>query len=257
MSKHNFKIKLLLILILSIFSISNVQALSVDPYINETNNYQVIIEDDANLLKFDEIKKLKEEMKSLTKYGNVAFKTTYESSYDTAYYASVYYQDKFSDRSGVVFIIDMRNRYIYIYSDGQVHNIITNDKAELITDNIYKYAQAGDYYKCASVAFEQMNTLLSGGKITEPMRYISNALLAITLAFFTSFIMVLVSASIKKANTKEVIANCNSEMNVTDVTAKKIGTHRRYSPQSSSSGGHSGGFSGGGGHSGGGGGHRF
>ena len=49
-----------------------------------------------------------------------------------------------------------------------------------ITDNTYTYATNKDYYGCASYSFKQINTILSGGKIAEPMRYTSNIFIAIT-----------------------------------------------------------------------------
>ena len=48
------KIKILVIIILTIIGINNVKALSLPDYINEETNYQVIVEDDANLLTEEE-----------------------------------------------------------------------------------------------------------------------------------------------------------------------------------------------------------
>lgn len=255
MNKKGFKVIFVLYLIL--FSFSNVKALTVEPYINETTNYKVIIEDDAKLLSNDEINKLKEEMIPLTEYGNIAFKTIEENSYSTATYAANYYHDMFSTESGTLFLIDMDNRMIYIFSDGENYNFITTGKANIITDNIYTYATEEKYYECASGAVKQIHTVLSGGKIAEPMRYISNILISITCAFFINFIVILVNTSIKKAKNKEILDNCSISFNVGEVRAEKTGQHREYSPRSSSSSGGSSGGGGGGGSSGGGGGHSF
>ena len=249
------KIKILVIIILTIIGINNVKALSLPDYINEKTNYQVIVEDDANLLTEEELNKLQEEMKPLTKYGNIGFKTT-ESNYTTIdEYAVSYYREKFGMESGTIFIIDMSNRKIYVFSDGKNYNIITKSRALLITDNVYQYATNEDYYECASKTFSQIYTLLEGGKISQPMRHISNILIAMTIAFFINFIVILINRSIKKAKQKDIINNCNIDFNISDVNVKHIGTHREYSPRSSSSGGSSGG--GGVGSSGGGGGHSF
>ena len=104
-----------------------------------------------------------------------------------------------------------------------------------------------------------MNTLLSGGKIFEPMRHISNFVLAIVSAFFINFIIVLINSSVKRASNNEIIKTCDIEFNCANIVGRKTGTHSVYSPQSSgSSGGSSGGGGGGGGgSSGGGGGHSF
>lgn len=202
MNKNKFKI--LFILILSIFGINNVYALpddssltdetnnpiaeeenlSTELYTNPNTGYQLIIEDDANLLSDFEEEKLRKEMQPLTEYGNIAFKSTEVSSYSTSAFSDSYYHDKFGTASGTVFVVDMRRRQIYIFSDGANYETITNGKADIITDNIYTYASEGDYYKCASVAYEQMYTILNGGKIAEPMRYISNTLIALTAKIF-------------------------------------------------------------------------
>ena len=80
---------------------------------------------------------------------------------------------------GTVFLIDMSQRYIYIFSDGNNYKMITRAKSETITDNVYKYAVKEQYYQCAEKAYNQMYTVLEGGKIAEPMKYISNTLLSL------------------------------------------------------------------------------
>lgn len=251
------KIKLLLIAIITALLIPNVNAASLNEYINESTGYKVIVEDDAELLTIDELKLLQQEMIPLTEYGNIIFKTLQENYTHTEKYASDYYHDRFGSSSGTIFVIDMDNRLITIFSDGSNYNIITDNKATIITDNIYNYATNEEYYECASQAFSQILTLLKGGKISEPMRHITNALLSITIAFFISFIIVLIKTSIKKPSLDEKMKNCNVKFNISNISASKTGTHRVYSPQSSSSGGSSGGVGGGGGSSGGGGSHGF
>lgn len=118
---------------------------------------------------------------------------------------------------------------------------------------MYTYASDADYYICAMKVYEQEYTLLQGRKIAQPMKYISNALLAIVIAVVINYIIVRVYSSKKKASTKSLMNglfeyrafnNCNV-----------VFTHqtKTYSPRESSSGGSSGG-GGGGGSSGGGGG---
>lgn len=222
------------------------------------NGYSMVIEDDANLLTAEEIEKLKDKMQPLTKYGHIAFKSISNNSMSAPTYASQYYHNKFGTASGTLFLIDMYNRKIYIFSDGANYNIITNGKAEIITDNIYTYASREEYYDCAYYAYDQIGTLLEGGKILEPMRYISNIVVSIVVAFFSTFIFVIQHTKIKKASANKVLNNCNINVAASNIHGQKTGTHREYSPQSSSSGGSSGGGGGGGGgSSGGGGGHSF
>lgn len=220
------------------------------------SGFQIIIDDQANLLSDEEETKLKEEMVKLTEFGNIAFVSIDENSTSAPVFADNYYHEHFGTESGSLFLIDMDNRKIYIFSDGYNYSIITNSKANIITDNIYSYATYEHYYDCAYNAFEQMNTLLSGGKIFEPMRHLSNGVLAIVAAFFINFIIVLINSNVKKASNSEILKTCDISFNAANIVGRKTGTHSVYSPQSSSSGGSSGG-GGGGGHSGGGGGHSF
>lgn len=257
MNKNLFKVLLFFIIMLFGFVNVNVNALSLEPEHNKTSRYKVVIEDDAELLDEDELANLMEEMIPLTEYGHIAFKTISDNYTYTSSFASNYYHEKFGTDSGTLFLIDMDNRMIYIFSDGTNYKYITNAKANIITDNIYQYATDEEYYECASVAFSQILTTLEGGKIAEPMRYISNILISITCTFFISFIIVLVNTNVRKANNEEILRNCGVTFNIADVNAVKTGQTKRYSPQSDSSSGGGGGGGGGGGSSGGGGGHSF
>lgn len=228
-------------------------------YTNSTTGYEVIIEDDAYLLTESEISELQEKMQPLTEYGNIMFKSIDSNYSTTAYYAKNYYHQTFGTSSGTMFLIDMDNRNIYIFSDGSNYKVITDSKENIITDNVYKYASTSKYFDCASNAFSQMNTLLNGKKISEPMRYISSAIVAIIAAFFINFFYILGKSKIKDASVSEIIKNCDVKFDVSNIDVKKTGTHRVYSPISNTSGGGSCGSGGGGGgsSSGGGGGHSF
>lgn len=237
---------------------NNTSVLSVNERINGN---VILIEDDAGLLSSDEVLKLKNDMKNLTKYGNIAFKSISSNSSSTANYASDYYHEKFGSSSGSLFLIDMDNRKIYIFSDGNNYKYITNSKANIITDNIYTYASRKDYYNCASMAYSQMNTILSGGKIAEPMRYISNSLISLILSFLFCYLFVFFSSKIKKASMNEILRGCDISYKIDNVHAEKTGMDSKYDPISDSSsysgGGSSSSGGGGGSSSGGGGGHSF
>ena len=151
----------------------------------------------------------------------------------------------------------MDNRQIYIFSDGSNYNIVTIDKANIITDNVYRYASNGNYYECASEAYKQILTILGGNKIAEPMRYISNGLIAITAAAFINFFIVMRKSKLRRSDDKEILKECKVNFQIGEITGHKTGTKRVYSPPSDSGGSSGGGGGGGGGSSGGGGGHGF
>ncbi len=228
-------------------------------YINNETNYKVIIDDMADLIKEEEEKELLNVMKPLTKHGHIAFVSINKNSYfSTSSYASNYYHNSFGTQSGSLFLIDMELREIYIFSDGANYNTITSSKAYLITDNIYKKATAEKYFDCAKEAYKEMNDLLEGKEILEPMRHITNALISITLAFFATFIFMINKSKIPKASDKQLLEYSNISFELGKINAEKTGTSKKYSPPSSSGGsGSSGGGGGGGGSSGGGGGHSF
>lgn len=216
--------------------------------------YKVIISDDANLLTESEELSLREIMTSLSEYGNVAFKSIEYNSSSTGSYADRYYHSIFGTQSGTLFLIDMDNRNIWIFSDGYMYSVITKGYADTITDNVYKYASNGDYYSCAYNAYSQELSLLGGQRIAQPMKYIGNALIALTLGLLINYALVKLNNGTGTPDRKEVLSSIHVDTKVDTPNAKFVKTTKTYSPQSSSS---SGGGGGGGGSSGGGGGHSF
>ena len=216
------------------------------------SGYGIYIEDDADLLSDSEEAALYYHMEPITAYGNVAFKSISANSSSTASYAKNYYYSMFGSDSGTVFLIDMDNREIYIYSNGAIYKRITKSYANTITDNVYTYASKGDYLTCASKAFDQIATLLDGGRIAQPMKYITNALIAIILAFIINFIIIKVYSRRTKTKNKDILLNIFSKCEIDN--ANEVFTHHTkvYGPPSSSGGsrgGGGGGSGGGGGHS--------
>ena len=143
-----------------------------------SGSYDLIIDDREDLLTEAEEIKLQDEMTKLLEYGNIAFVSDRNSGGygNTESIARSYYFDAFGSESGTLFYIDMGTRYIYIHSDGANYNVM---KANIITDNIYTYATNENYYECASSGFDQIYTLLAGGKISEPLRFICSIILAL------------------------------------------------------------------------------
>ncbi len=219
--------------------------------------YAVIIEDDADLLTDAEEKLLAGTMKEITAYGNVAFKTINENGSSTKVYIEDYYAAQFGSDSGIVFLIDMDNRNIWIHCNGAIYKIITGSYADTITDNVYQYASDAEYYECANQAFSQALALLQGNKIAQPMKYISNAFLALILALIINYFVVKLLSMAVKPNDKQLLEATRNGFRYENAKIKHTGTTRRYDPPSSGGGGGGGRSGGGGGRSGGGGGHSF
>ena len=280
------RIGFIIVIFVFCFSYSlNVNA--VDEELDD-NGYQIVIDDGADIFTESEESLIYSKMIPIKKYGNVVLKTTNMNKYQsTGYYAEMYYYNKFGNQSGTIFLIDMNNRMIYIFSDGEIYKTITKSRALTITDNVYQYASKGNYYECASVAFEQIEALMENKKIEEPMKYTSNALIALIVSFMF-YLIVFGSKTEKEFSGKLLFKNkyISSETinnkddikfrlkeepsitkvrerrkfvlirNILIVLASILNTSGGSSGDSSSGGGSSGGGSSGG-SSGGGGGHSF
>ncbi len=231
---------------------------------NPDTGYEVRLEDRAGLLTAGQREKLSGEMEKITDYGNAAFVTTDSNRSSTEDFARRCYRKWFGTDSGTVFVIDMDNRNIWIYSDGAVWDVVTTDYANTVTDNVYRYASEEDYYGCASEAFKEIHALLEGRRIAQPMKYISNALLAMLLALLINYGLAASLSMRRGPAERTILANIRRQFLYSGIGAIYTHQTKDYDPifkgdGGSSSGGGGGGHSGGssGGHSGGGGGHKF
>ena len=237
-------------------------------FADEDNGYRVIIEDGADLFTDSQEAALREQLQGILPYGSAAIVTNDEYNSDAAALAESKFREYFRDDSATLLMIDMYNRRIQIFSDGAIYKTITRAKANEITDNIYTYATDGDYYMAAKKTFEQIETVLSGGRITTPMKYATNAAFAIGIVLLINFIII--TAQRKKKDTTTLTnalayeggrgrISAVQSVNAVMLSQKKS----RHVESSGGSSGGGGGFSGGGGgggggfSSGGGGGHSF
>lgn len=231
-------------------------------YTNSETGYDIYVDDKADLLTDAQEEALLTNMEAITVYGNAAFVSISENPYhDTNRYAKDYATTYFGSENGTVFLIDMDERYIWIYSSGEIYDIVTTAYANTITDNSYRYASDGDYFSCADTAFSQIHSLLEGYRIAQPMKYISNLLLAIILAMLFNYFLVMNLSKAKKARNNQILDNIYTNVAVKNPSVKFLHQTRQYSPPppppSSGGGSRSSGGSHGGGSHGGGGGHRF
>lgn len=230
-------------------------------YRDPETGYQVWVEDKAGLLTDEQLKELAQVMQEITAYGNAAFLTTDQNASSTEELARSYYRDRFGTDSGTLLVIDMDRRNIWIHSDGAVWKVVTSAYADTITDNVYRYASRGDYHGCAREAFEEIYTLLKGQRIAQPMKYISNAVLAMILALLACYGMVIRSTRLDRPKRSVILADIRRNFRCSE--PKAVHTHQTkiYDPApkggSGVSRGGSGGSGGSGGRSGGGGGHGF
>ena len=221
---------------------------------NEETGYELVIHDEAGLLDAAETADVLEAMREILSYANAGFMTypaNGGSSRNSATKAQEWGDSVFGSGSRyTVFIIDLRNRHLDIYASRPLAGVLTAAEENSIADNIYKYASRGQYGECAREAFGQIGRVLRGEKIATPMKYISNALLALIVAMLAAYL--LISGWIRKeqAVSMPAVVKGAAAGAATVVLAKKLKKVVHHE-SSGFHGGGGGGFSGGGGSSGG------
>ena len=228
---------------------------------NTESGYILVIDDKAELLDSAETERVKQAMLPVTQYASVGFVTYSVNSSRTAP-ATLARQWGESMLGGggarfTVFIIDMATRHLDIYASQPLSGVLTASEENSIADNVYRYATNRQYGKCAEETFSQIERVLKGEKIRTPMKYISNALMALIAAILAAYL--LISAWIRKEQAVSMpnvirAAAIGAATVVTANTLKRVVHH-----ESGRGGGHGGGFGGHGGGFGGGssGGHGF
>ena len=236
------------------------------PYVPQTNASLVTVMDDAGMLTAAETDKLKQDMLPVTAFYPVAFVTTNDTDHTSAEsYSRRIYNQIFDSNGGVLFLIDFDTTD----SDGrQLYIRVTNRSSKLsvakcntITDNVYTYARDGKYYECARRAFSQITDVLDDRAVPQPMKHMSNLLIAVCLALFVVFTTANSRTRIKKPGEVYLLdKNISKSVRLEDGSRQLIKRYKQRNASYSGSGGGGGGFSGGGGGGGGGshgGGHGF
>ena len=182
---------------------------------NEETGYRLVISDEGNLIDSAEMQAVTESMRPILEYANVGF-LTYPSGGSTSNSATK--ARKWGDQTFgagtrfTVFIIDMSTRHLDIYASRPLSGTLTAAAENSISDNTYKYATRGDYAGCAKETFRQITKVLRGEKIATPMKYISNALLAVIAAIFAAHL--LISGWARKEQAVSMPAHTNSPIKV-------------------------------------------
>ena len=210
-------------------------------YANPDTGYRAVILDELGLMSDAEHDKLLEDMKAVTQYGNVAFWSTNEYTRQEVEQARLKRRELFGLTSGTIFVVNMNVRKISLQNYGFIESLLPSSKANTITNNVRNYATRGDYYGCASGAYRQVVTLMEGNRIAQPMKYLSNACIALMLGLMLMLLLVFRHASsFVKPSTKELLTAAGAgAVSVFALNTVKTGSERKYSPPSSDSGGSS------------------
>ena len=239
--------KFLLLFLLLLWTGPVLQARAASPADSTpSTSWKVVVDDEADLLTDEEEAMLAEEMEPITAYGSAAFISCHApSGTSTSSYAKEVYSRLFGRDSGTLFMIDLANRKIWIQSNGAIYRTITKSRANTITDNVYRLASRGDYYGCASSAFSQIYILLEGGRIAQPMKYTSNALLALAVSLLINFYYVFLLSKRHAPSRRSLTRVFLKKFEFSNSRSVYTHTTKVYDPPSKSSGG----GGGGGGHS--------
>lgn len=225
---------------------------------NNSTGYEYILDDSADFIDDAVEDNLISSLKDTTKYCNVAVVTTTSHPYtSTETFAVNTFESYFGNGSnGVIFVIDRDLNEIYLASEGTTQRTISNSKCDSICDNTYIYATSShdyDYYTCCMETIDQVNTVLSGGRISQPLRYISSIFIALAVGIIFCFMYAIALSRGRKAKNRELMNAAFTKVDVHNARTRFVNQTRVYSPQSSGSshsgGGHSGGGHSGGGHS--------
>lgn len=231
-------------------------------YLTQTPKKNVVIEDNAELLTQSEEREMKTLARDLSndKDINVVIVTTDDKGVNYAQDdegSESFAQDKyrqlsertdFKDNSGVLLLIDMENRYVYIYTYGTAHAAVTNEECVVMTDSVVSDLGAERY----AAAFQSLIGQIQNGD------FFSLALVMVyVLLFLGPLVIVAIVLRIATHNKRSKITTDYSTYldmtNTRDTGDKDVFDHKTVTVTTTSSGGgYGGGRSGGGGGGGGG-----
>ena len=261
----NNKLRRMLALLTAAVLIAAISAVSVSaagntPYTDPETGYRVVIIDELDLLTDEEETKLVQDMRPITRFGNVAFWTTEETTYNEIDQARLKRKELFEYESATIFAINMDIRKLTVQSYGTIYDSVSDSLARSITSNASSYASKGNYYACASEVYSQINRVLEGDHIPEPMKISSYVIISVMAGLVFAILIALGTRSqgSKKQNVPSIAPMgvgtlTGNQLNITFVRKKT----RVVQHSSCSSGGCSSGSSCGGGGCGGGGSSSF
>lgn len=197
-------------------------------YSNEVTGFSAVIDDKAGLLSGSDeyYEKMTGEMKKITSCGNVAFASVDVNPYSARKYAKNLLHEFFGKESATVFLIDTDNREVYIYSYGAILKTVSQSRAYIIADNIYRSAIGSQYAECAYEGFRQENSLLEGNGIAQPMKYISSILLAFIFAGIIVYENARSHTNVTAVRTDELLKNTKYQMGIKHLTITNKSKHR-------------------------------
>lgn len=145
---------------------------------NVGNAQDTRVFDNASLFSTSEAEQLESSVSALREKMNmdVAIVTTDDAEGKTPReFADDYYDEMGlgmgNGESGVLFLIDMDNREIYIATAGKMITYLTDDRIESILDMAYEGVSAGDYYDSAASFLSGVEQYFDDGIVGNQYQY--------------------------------------------------------------------------------------
>ena len=263
-------------------------AAQMTPVLAESEGY-ALVEDGADLLTASEEDQLQSRAKTLadsTGYDYFIVTTDDAEGKEARDYAEDYYMDHNTTLDGVIYLIDMDNREVYIATSGVMRYYLDDERWNQALDDAYDHVVDGDYAKAFAAMLTDTDKYLKAGirentytvdedtgeivyyetpkeYSLEPFEILSGLLLGLVVGILIFGITV--GKYKMKIGNYSYSYRDNSQLKLcrrTDTLVNKVVTHRRIPKESSSSGGGGGSHSstvhtGSGGNSFGGGGRKF
>ena len=145
---------------------SVVQIIAKDNVVEGVTEYRYIV-DDAYLLSGGERGRLEEKLSALSaKYGIdfVVHTTDSTGGVSQEAYADDYYDYNGYRDDGVLLLVDMGDRYIYISTKGEGIDLLTDYGLNLILDEVEEGMIDGDYYQAFSDFADKTEELIISGR---------------------------------------------------------------------------------------------
>ena len=208
----------------------------------ETKNtdYRLYMQDDADLMTDEEEQRLLGVMEGLLPRANVAFLSTRSGGGSTSQKA-LDYRDNILRLPRqiplILLIIDMQNREIYLFSQGEVEKVVTRSSATAITEEAAVYLKKGNYYLGAEKAFDLTKDLFATRTVSSPMRLAAALIAAPALGLLAAAMVMLRSSHLHSAALVGTQPKGQGKLRITaDVqvlSEKRIRTMTEHIPSSS------------------------
>ena len=126
---------------------------------------------------------------------------------------------------------------LHIHSIDQTEAIKTIKRKITDLDKMKTEEQKSAFILRVEEMVKEIETLMQGKRIAEPMRYLCSALLAIVAALFLNLFFALWSSRSHKADRRQVMTGLYAQMQINNPRTQFINQTRTYSPVSSGSSG--------------------